>query len=41
MKSHTTIILMANVIKTALGVKLTPEEQTLENNLKKALANAG
>ena len=39
MKSHTTIVLMANVIKAALDIKLKPDEQTLENNLKKTLKN--
>ena len=39
MKSHTTIMLMANVIKLALGMKLNPEEQTLENNLKQGFKN--
>ena len=41
MKSHSTIMLMANAIKVVLGIKLSPEEQTLENNFKKGLKNAG
>ena len=40
-KSNLSITLASNVIKKAYDIKLTPEEQLLENNLKKGLKNAG
>jgi DNA sulfur modification protein DndB len=40
-KSTISITLASNVIKKAYNIKLTPEEQLLENNLKKGLKNAG
>lgn len=40
-KSTISITLASNVIKKAYDIKLTPEEQLLENNLKKGLKNVG
>jgi hypothetical protein len=40
-KSNLSITLASNVIKKVYGIKLTPEEQLLENNLKKGLKNVG
>ena len=40
-KSNLSITLASNVIKKAYDIKLTPEEQLLENNLKKGLKNVG
>lgn len=40
-KTNTAITLISNIIKQAYGMKLTPEEQNLENNLKKGLKNVG
>ena len=40
-KSTISITLASNVIKKAYDIKLTPEEQLLENNLKKGFKNVG
>jgi DNA sulfur modification protein DndB len=40
-KSTISITLASNVIKKAYDINLTPEEQLLENNLKKGLKNVG